>query len=81
MRELESLEVKVYSVKVTVEELKRGIEESSPEERLLLAAYLKHLERKDDPAYKKELTRLNQEIDDGKKFTLEQVRHLHETLN
>ena len=59
---------------MTVEGLKRGPEQSNPEDRLYLAAYLKHLSRMDDPAYKAELTRLNQEIDDGKKFSLEQVK-------
>ena len=65
---------------MTVDELKRGIEQSTPEQRLFLAAYLKHLARNDDPAYHAELTRLNKEIDEGKKFSLEQVKHLHETL-
>jgi hypothetical protein len=67
---------------MTVAELKTGIEQSSPEERLYLAAFLKHLGRKDDPAYRAELTRLNAEIDEGegKKFSLEQVKRLHETL-
>jgi hypothetical protein len=65
---------------MTVAELKTGIEQSSPEERLYLAAFLKHLGRKDDPAYRAELNRLNAEIDDGKKFSLEQVKRLHETL-
>lgn len=50
------------------------------EERLFLAAYLKHLARVDDPAYQAELTRLNQEIDVGKKFTLEQVQRMHQAL-
>ena len=65
---------------MTVEELKNGIEHSSPEERAYLSAYLKHLGRKDSPAYRAELAALNKEIDDGKKFTLEQAKRLHETL-
>jgi len=65
---------------MTVAELKRCIEQSTPEERVYLAALLKHLARKDDPAYKSELNRLNKEIDEGKKFSLDQVKRLHETL-
>ena len=52
----------------------------TPDDRLVLAAYLKHLGRKDDPAYQAELTRLNQEIDAGRKFTLDQVQRMHEAL-
>jgi hypothetical protein len=65
---------------MTVAEIKSGIEQSSPEERAYLAAFLKHLARKDDPAYQSELTRLNQEIDSGKKISLAQAKQLHETL-
>ena len=65
---------------MTIADIKTGIEHSSPEERANLAAFLKHLERKEDPAYKSELTRLNDEIDNGKKFSHDQVTRLHETL-
>jgi hypothetical protein len=65
---------------MTIADIKTGIEQSSPEERAYLAALLKHLGRKDDPAYKSELTRLNNEIDNGKKFSHDQVTRLHETL-
>jgi hypothetical protein len=61
-------------------ELKRTADGLNTEERVFLAAYLKHLERVNDPAYQAELTRLNQEIESGKKFTLAQVDHLNETL-
>jgi hypothetical protein len=65
---------------MTVAEIKSGIEQSSSEERAYLAAFLKHLARKDDPAYQSELMRLNQEIDNGKKISLAQAKQLHETL-
>lgn len=61
-------------------ELKHTAEALSSEERVFLAAYLKHLARVDDPAYQAELSRLNQEIDDGKKFDLHQVKRIHEAL-
>jgi hypothetical protein len=69
-----------YASGMTVEELKSGIEQSTPEQRLYLAALLKHLNRRDDPAYQAELARLSQEIDDGRKFFLDQAKRLHETL-
>ncbi len=65
---------------MTVAELKSGIEQSSLEDRAYLAAFLKHLARKDDPAFQSELSRLNEEIDGGKKISLEQAKRLHETL-
>lgn len=58
----------------------RTAEGLTPEERLVLAAYLKHLGRKDDPAYQSTLTRLNSEIDAGRKFTLDQAQRMHEAL-
>lgn len=65
---------------MTVAEIKAGIEQSSPEERAYLAAFLKHLSRKDDPAYQTELSRLNDEIDSGQKISFAQAKQLHETL-
>jgi hypothetical protein len=65
---------------MTVTEIQSGIEQSTAEERAYLAAFLKHLARRDDPAYRSELTRLNEEIDRGKKFSLAQAKRLHETL-
>ena len=65
---------------MSLQELKQGIEASSPEERLFLAAYLKHLFRKDDPAYQKELSRLDSQIDEGKVYTHDQVKRMHDAL-
>jgi hypothetical protein len=65
---------------MTMAEIKSGIEQSTFEERAYLAAFLKHLARKDDPAYQSELTRLNDEIDSGRKISLAQAIRLHETL-
>ncbi|HTA31723.1 MAG TPA: hypothetical protein VK731_14610 [Candidatus Cybelea sp.] len=50
------------------------------DQRIFLAAYLKHLGRRNDPAYRAELGRLNREIDDGKKITLKQAKRLHQQL-
>jgi hypothetical protein len=49
-------------------------------EKKLLRPFRKHLARKDDSAYRSELTRLNAEIDSGKKISLDQAKQLHETL-
>ena len=65
---------------MSVAEMMRGADELTPEDRLVLAAYLKHLGRKDDPAYQAELTRLNEEIAQGQKFTLDQVERMHHSL-
>jgi len=65
---------------MTLEELKNGIEQCTAEERVYLMAFLKHLGRRDNPAHQAELARLNQEIDDGRKFSLEQVKRVHESL-
>lgn len=59
---------------MNVEQIKTEIEHSTPEERLYLTAFLKHLARKDDPTYQSELAELNKEIDSGKKFSLEQLK-------
>jgi hypothetical protein len=61
-------------------ELLRTAESLTSEERQYLAACLKHLMRANDPAYQAELARLNQEIDAGRRFTLDQVRRLHDAL-
>ena len=65
---------------MSVMELKKTVGSLNAEERLFLAAYLKHLARVDDPPYQSHLTRLNAEIDAGKKFTLPQVVRMHEAL-
>jgi hypothetical protein len=61
-------------------DLKKTADSLNDEERVFLAAYLKHLSRADSPAYQAELTRLDAEIDAGKKFSLEQVQRMHGAL-
>ena len=62
-------------------EIMQAARELSEDDRLLLAAYLKHLSRIETPAYKQELTRLNNEFSQGKVFTMEQVQRLHDNLS
>jgi len=50
------------------------------DQRVFLTAYLKHPGRVNDPAYRTELSRLNQEIDDGKKISFAQAKRLHKEL-
>lgn len=66
---------------MSVQDLKREIEESSEEDRLFLLAFLKHLIRRDDPAYKKLLAERVQEMQTGNKISLSQVKRLHEALD
>ena len=56
----------------------RGLKE---EERLFLAAFLKHLSRVDSPEYKKHLSELDEEFADGKTFSQEQVERLDRQLS
>ena len=65
---------------MTIEEIKAGISQCTLEERSYLAAFPKHLARKDDPEYILKLTRLNDEIDAQGKIHLGQVKAMHEVL-
>lgn len=53
----------------------------SEDDRIFLTAYLKHLSRVNTPAYKDELSRLNDEFSQGKVFSMEQVQRLHDELS
>jgi len=61
-------------------ELKKTIERLDSEDRVFLAAYLKHLRRVEDPGYQAELSALNAEIDNGRGFSLDQVQRMHDAL-
>ena len=61
-------------------ELMETARDLSEDDRLFLAAYLKHLTRVQTPAYRKEVTRLNDEFSQGKVFSMEQVQRLHDEL-
>jgi hypothetical protein len=64
---------------MSVLELKREIEASSEEERLFLLAYLKHLSRRDDPAYRRHLATRAKEMDTNK-VSLDQIKRVHQAL-
>lgn len=65
---------------MTVEDIKIGIKTCTLSERVYLADFLKHLSRKDNLEYQSDLGKLSKEIDDGIKFTLNQVRGLQKKL-
>jgi hypothetical protein len=61
-------------------ELIEAADSLTADQRSLLAAYLKHLGRKNNPAYRAELSRLNREIDDGKSISFKNAKRLHQQL-
>ena len=61
-------------------ELTSLVDRSSAEERLFLAAYLRHVSTLDDPNLQSELAGAHREIEGGKKIGLRQLRSLHRTL-
>ncbi len=61
-------------------ELTSLIDRSSTEERLFLAAYLRHLSTREDPGFQSELANAHREIEGGKKIGLLQLKRLHQTL-
>lgn len=65
---------------MSVAELKERAAELTEDERLELQAWLIHLNRKDDPEYKAELSRRFVEMDAGKKVTKQDIKRLHEEL-
>jgi alkylated DNA nucleotide flippase Atl1 len=56
-------------------ELKRVVDEATPEERLFLLHYLAHLRRVGDPKHAAELGRRMKEMDQGKKISWSEVKN------
>ena len=65
---------------MTLEQVQREVVALTDEERLRLAAFLKHLARVDSPENKAELSRLDRSIDEGDYVTLEQWRRINAAL-
>jgi hypothetical protein len=61
-------------------EIMEAVKSLSNDDRVFLVAYLKHLSRVDTPAYKQKLRELNDEVTQGKSFSLAQVERLHANL-
>lgn len=65
---------------MSLQEIKVAAAALSEEERLWLAAYLRHLSRVNSQANAAELSALNKRIDDGHFVTLEQLKRYHAAL-
>jgi hypothetical protein len=65
---------------MTLLEIKRNVEGASEEDRLFLEAYLRHLNREDDPGNAADLDRRMQAMDEGRKVSLATALRLHESL-
>ncbi len=61
-------------------EIRATLDRLSPEDRFFAAAYLHHVAQGEDPAWRQELEVAQDAMDSGKKFTLEQVCAMHESL-
>ncbi len=65
---------------MSIAELKKIVEDTSSEERIFLAAYLQHVERRDDPVHRERLDRLCDEFSSSRRYSLKRVRDLHSKL-
>lgn len=65
---------------MTLLEIKRSVEGASGEDRLFLEAYLRHLNRADDPGNAADLDQRMREMDEGRKVSLSTALRLHESL-
>jgi hypothetical protein len=63
-----------------LEELKHGLEQSSPEDKVYLAAYLRHLVRRDDASHQAAIAARREDMASGKKFSLEQLQRVSRSL-
>jgi hypothetical protein len=61
-------------------DVKEEVATMSREERLDLAAWIVHLNRKDDPEWLAEIDRRMAAMDAGKKVTQEEVERMHREL-
>ena len=66
---------------MTLDEIQREAATLSEEERMRLRAFLKHLERVNNPENAAELSRLNAEIDAGNYHTAEDLEKLDADLS
>jgi len=64
----------------TVQEVQDALRGMSPPDRNRVKAFLLHLSRVDDPAYKAELTQRLQKIESGGGVSQERVEKLHADL-
>ena len=72
--------VRASIVRMSTAEIRATLDRLSPEDRFFAAAYLHHVAQGEDPAWRQELESAQVAMDSGKKFTLEQVCAMHESL-
>ena len=65
---------------MSITELKNIVDRTTDEERIFLAAYLRHVERRNDQAHQEKLDHLCEEAASGQRYSLERVRDLHTKL-
>jgi hypothetical protein len=65
---------------VSTSDIKANIDQMTEDERFFAAAYLQHLAQANDPAFQATLAERIKRIDEGHKFSLEQVQHIHKVL-
>ena len=66
---------------MSVAELKRAVDTLSADERLELAAYLRHSAKEDDPQWQDEIGRRLDRCLEGKGHTPEEMLALHDRLS
>jgi hypothetical protein len=66
---------------MSVAELKRAVDELSPDERLELAEYLRWCSRQDDPEYQSELGRRLDRSLAGQSHSDTELQQLHDKLS
>ena len=62
----------------TVQEVQEALRGMSPEDRNRVKAFLLHLSRVNDPAYKADLTRRLQAMEQGDRVTQAELEKMHE---
>lgn len=65
---------------MSIAELKKIVDGTNREERSFLAAYLRHVERRNDRDHRARLDELGDEFSSGPRFSLEKARDLHARL-
>lgn len=66
---------------MSVAEIKAAIDALSDEERIFVSAYLRRRMEEDSAAGRAELTAIRDEMEQGKKFSFEQLKKRHEELS
>jgi len=65
---------------MSIPELKKMVEETSREERVFLAAYLRHLQRGEQEGHRDRLDQLCDEFSSGRRYSIGLASNLHDKL-